>query len=194
MRRVLPALLLPLLLVPLASCGSEDEPAADAGSGAEFNDADVAFATAMIPHHAQALVMVDMTMGKDLDPELAALTEQIRAAQTPEIETMTDWLTDWDQPVPETARDHANSHDDMDMGDSDMPGMMSGEELDELEAASGPEFEAMWLEMMTEHHEGAVEMAETEIEDGKFPDAIALAEEIVEGQTAEIEQMEQLGS
>ena len=113
-RRVLPALLLPLLLGPLAACGGEEEPTEAEDSGAAFNDADVAFATAMIQHHAQALVMVDLTMGQDLDPELAALGEQIRATQAPEIEQMADWLTDWDEPVPETVRDHANAHGDGD--------------------------------------------------------------------------------
>lgn len=189
----MPALLLPLLFTLLASCGGDEEPdGAGAESRGEFNDADVAFATAMIPHHAQALAMVDLTMGRDLDPALAALTEQIRAAQTPEIETMTDWLTSWDEPVPETVRDHANAHDDMDMDDSEMPGMMSAEDLDELAELSGAEFEQEWLELMIEHHEGAVEMAEDEIEDGAFPGAITLAEEIVKGQTVEIDQMEQM--
>ncbi len=192
LRRALPALLLPLLLAPLASCGGEDEPAGGADSNGGFNDADVAFATAMIPHHAQALAMVDLTLGRDLDPALAALTEQIRTTQTPEIETMTDWLTSWDEPVPKTERDHANAHDDMEMDDSEMPGMMSAEDLEELEALSGAEFEEQWLDLMIEHHEGAVEMAEDEIADGSFPAAIALAEEIVEGQSAEIEQLEQL--
>ncbi len=192
LRRVLPALLLPLTFVVLASCGDGAGQTGGADGGGEFNEADVAFATAMIPHHAQALLMVDMAAGRDLDPELVVLTEQIRAAQSPEIEMMADWLTDWDEPVPETVRDHANAHGDMDMGDSEMPGMMTGEELDELEAASGSAFQSLWLEMMIEHHRGAIEMARTEIEDGEFPDAVVLAEAIVDGQTAEIEQLEQL--
>jgi uncharacterized protein (DUF305 family) len=73
--------------------------------------------------------------------------------------------------------------------DTDMPGMMSEDRMDELEAARGHDFQAMWLEMMIEHHEGAVEMAETEIDDGHFPDAVALATSIRESQNAEIEHM-----
>ena len=191
-RRLLPALLLPLLLLTAGACGGEDDPAARDDSGAAYNDADVAFATSMIPHHAQALAMVEMTQGRELDPELAALTEQVRDAQAPEIETMADWLTAWGEPVPDTMRDHAHADDDMGMADSDMPGMMTGEELDELEAAPGDSFEQMWLAMMIEHHEGAIEMAEQEIEDGKFPGAIDLAESIIESQQAEIDQMEQM--
>lgn len=189
LRLLLPALAMPLLL---ASCGG-DETSTDttSDSAAEFNDADVEFATGMIQHHAQALVMVDLAMGKELDPRVTALTEQIRAAQAPEIELMADWLTDWDQPVPETMRDHANAHGGH-MEDSDMPGMMSAEELDDLAAASGPAFQEMWLEMMVEHHEGAVEMAEDEVSEGEYADAVELAEDIIESQTAEIEQMEQM--
>jgi uncharacterized protein (DUF305 family) len=183
----------------LAACGG-DEGSADQGTvpeSAEFNDADVDFATGMIPHHAQALMMVDMASTHDLSPEVTALTEQIRAAQTPEIEQMTDWLEDWDQPVPETPRDHANAGHGMgDMGDmgsmGDMPGMMSGEELDELSSARGDAFEEMWLEAMIAHHEGAIEMADEEIADGEYADAVALAEDIASSQQQEIDEMEKL--
>lgn len=192
LRRLLPALLLPLALGPLAACGGEDEPAQAEDSGAEFNEADVEFATAMIPHHAQALVMVDMTMGRKVDPELAALAEQIRTAQAPEIEQMADWLTDWDEPVPETMRDHANAHGDSHMEDSEMPGMLSAEDLDELEARSGTAFQAAWVESMIEHHEGAIEMAEEELEEGNFPDALHLAQHIADAQSDEIETLERL--
>ena len=110
---------------------------------------------------------------------------------------MTDWLTAWEQPVPETSLDHTNAeghgHDEAGMDEmGDMPGMMSAEEMDELEAASDAEFEPLFLEMMIEHHEGAVEMAETERADGEFADAIALAEAIESSQTAEIATMEGL--
>ena len=187
----------------LSGCGgSDEEPTSSTTIPASepFNDADVSFATGMIPHHAQALVMVDMTRGRDLDPEFEALTEQISAAQAPEIETMAGWLSDWDQPIPETMRDHANaesdgSHDMGDMGqmdDEDMPGMMSDQDFDDLEMMSGGGFEEMWLEMMIEHHEGAIEMAEEEIDEGEFPAAVDLAQSIVESQQAEIEQMEQM--
>ena len=60
-----------------------------------------------------------------------------------------------------------------------------------LEAADGDAFETMWLEMMIEHHEGAIEMAEQEVEDGAFPDALRLARRIADGQGAEIETLEQ---
>jgi len=183
-------------VLALAGCGGDDRPTDEtrtAASGDKFNDADVAFATGMIPHHAQALSMVDLTRDRELDPEVRQLAEDIRAAQAPEIEQMTGWLTAWDEPVPETMRDHANAHggDEMEM-DSSMPGMMSEEEMSELENAPDAEFQTMWLEMMTEHHQGAIEMAEAEQSEGAFEPAVELAETIESAQQAEIELMEDL--
>jgi len=200
------------LLFTLAACGGDGDTAdAGAGAGADqtatngdvFNDADVDFATSMIPHHAQALAMVDLTRGRELSPPAQALTEDIQAAQGPEIETMVDWLTGWDQPVPETMRDHVNAEDPDGMGghdmedmegetESDMPGMMTGAELADLDAAQGMEFEDMWLEMMIEHHEGAIEMAKDEQAEGVFPSAVDLAESIETSQQAEIDLMQGL--
>lgn len=189
-RRVLTVAVLGLTLV-LAGC-SNDETAESSGKG--FNDTDIAFATDMIQHHAQALQMVDFTMGKDLDPEVQQLADDIRAAQSPEIEMMADWLTDWDQPVPETVRDHANADGggmDMDMG-SDMPGMMSAEDLASLEQAEGTDFQQMWLEMMIEHHEGAIEMADEEQQNGEHAQAVAMAQDIADAQAEEISTMKNL--
>ncbi len=183
-------LLLAALLLALAGCSS-DEGGRDGETG-DHNDADVAFATEMIQHHAQALQMVDLTMGRDLDPEVATLAEEIRAAQTPEIETLADWLQEWGEEVPATSRDHANAHGEGEQPDSDMPGMMSHEEMQALEDASDAEFEDMWLEMMIEHHEGAVTMAQTVQADGAHDGAIEMAEGIESGQTAEIETMQDL--
>ena len=198
------ALFLTLTTAGLAGCGGDDAsggtPAAEhtAANGDVYNDADVEFATEMIPHHADALVMVDMTQGRRLSPEFAQLTEDIREAQAPEIELMADWLTDWGEEVPETSRDHVNSHmgDGMGDGDGDMgmgDGMgMDPDDLAELRDSGASMFETMWMRMMIEHHEGAIEMARTEQDDGVFPAAIDLAESIETSQTAEIELMEEL--
>ncbi len=183
-----------------AGCGNDDTAGGQTeASATERNDADVAFASDMLQHHAQALSMVDLTLERPLDPDVQELAEQIRAAQAPEIETFTDWLTDWDEEVPETMRDHANAgHDEDDMGesmegmDAEMPGMMSAEDMTALADAPDEEFQTMWLEMMVEHHTGAVEMAEVETEDGQYEPAIDLAEEIKASQTAEIETMQGL--
>ncbi|WP_248581095.1 DUF305 domain-containing protein [Nocardioides sp. InS609-2] len=196
--RALGALTLGLALT-VTACGSDDTDTAPQVSTTEHNDADVAFATDMLQHHAQALSMVDLTLDRPLDPEVQQLAEQIRDAQAPEIETFTDWLTDWDEEIPETMRDHSNAghdmgemSDSMEGMDSDMPGMMSADDMTHLEDAPDAEFQTAWLEMMTEHHEGAVQMARSETEDGQYKPAIDLAEDIITSQSAEIETMKGL--
>lgn len=189
------------LALTLTACGT-DETANDTStqvSDTDHNDADVAFATDMIQHHAQALSMVDLTVDRTLDPEVQELADDIRAAQGPEIESMSDWLQEWDEQIPETMRDHSNAGHDMEgMGDSmdgldsDMPGMMSGDDFDELENAPDSEFQTMWLEMMVEHHEGAVEMAQEEQDNGQYKPAVDLAGAVVKTQTAEIDTMKTL--
>lgn len=198
---VLGTLLAAMSLV--AACGNDDEPeqhqkTQTAANGDKFNGADVTFVTDMIQHHAQALKMVDMAMGRDLDPRVVQLTEQIRTSQVSEVEKMVDWLTAWDKPVPATVQDHANADGDGDMGmggdmeTNDMPGMMTNREFDDLAAAKGEEFQTMWLEMMVQHHEGAIEMAATEEADGEFADAKALAKSIQSFQQEEIDLMQGL--
>ncbi|WP_296606652.1 DUF305 domain-containing protein [Nocardioides sp.] len=188
------------LVLATAGCGSDDARSGSGLSATEHNDADVAFATDMIQHHAQALSMVDLTMGRPLDPEVQRLAEDIRAAQGPEIETMSDWLNEWGEEVPPTMRDHSHAGHDMEgmgesmegMDDTEMPGMMSAEEMTALEEASDAEFQSMWLEMMVEHHEGAVEMAEEQQDDGRYRPAVDLAASITEAQQAEIDAMESM--
>src|SRR3546814_17781615 len=87
---------------------------------------------------------------------------------------MVDWLTGWDKPIPETSRDHAHAHGDMEM-DAAMPGMMSDDDMAQLDAASGADFQRMWLEMMIEHHEVAIKMAKTEKERGVSEATVELA-------------------
>jgi uncharacterized protein (DUF305 family) len=184
-----------------AACGDDADsgsPSASrtASNGDVFNDADVAFATDMIPHHAQAIQMVTLTDTRTLDPAVAQLAANIRAAQSPEVETMVDWLTAWGEEVPETSLDHSHGDHDLDempdMSGEDMPGMMSPDEMQELSQAPDTEFRDQWLRMMKEHHEGAVEMARTEIAEGAFPDAVALARSIITTQEREIDEIDQL--
>jgi uncharacterized protein (DUF305 family) len=175
----------------LSACSDDaSEPASSIPESKPFNQADVDFATDMIVHHSQALTMVDIAAPRDdLSPQVVDLLEQIRVTQTQEAELMTDWLEDWEQPVPNNPRSHGGMEGSM---DHDMPGMMSEEELGMLEDAQGDAFETMWLEMMIEHHEGAIDMAEAEAADGEFADTVELAEQIASAQAEEIERMEKL--
>lgn len=168
-----------------AETGSADTSGADEGS-AELSDADVFFAQHMIPHHEQAIEMAEIA----LDPAIGAndavrsLAEEIEGAQDAEIDLMAQWLTSWGEPV------------EMDMTDDhsmeSMQGMMTVEQMDALAAATGTEFDALWLTMMIEHHRGAITMAQDVLADGTNPDVAALAGEIIAAQEAEIAEMEAL--
>ncbi|RFA06560.1 DUF305 domain-containing protein [Subtercola boreus] len=148
------------------------------------NTADVTFVTGMIPHHTQAVTMVDSLLKKDgIDPKVIALAAQIKAEQAPEIDTMTGWLTTWG--VPEST-----GISGMDMGTG--MGMMSEEDMSALDAATGTEASKLFLTQMTQHHEGAIGMANTEVSSGQDPDALALAKNIVSSQTEEIQTMTDL--
>ncbi|UUU32320.1 DUF305 domain-containing protein [Streptomyces sp. CA-210063] len=171
----------------MGSMNSDSSPSASASAKAgDHNDADVSFATEMIQHHRQAVDMAELADGRAASQEVEDLATKIKGAQDPEIKTMSGWLTSWGEEVPEAAADMGH-----DMS-SDMPGMMSGEDMAELEKASGTEFDKMFLEMMVEHHEGAIEMAKTEKADGKYGPATKLADDVITAQTAEIEQMNKL--
>lgn len=172
MRRILMTLaILPLLV--LAACGGSSD----------HNDADVEFAQEMIPHHQQAIMMADLLPGSDASPEVAELAAQIKAAQAPEITLMRGWLKDWDESV-------MGGHD---MGDNmEMDGMLSGAEMRELARTSGAEFNRLWLTGMISHHEGAIEMADDVLEDGKSTEVAELARNIIKAQEAEITTMKGL--
>ncbi|MFZ4485690.1 MAG: DUF305 domain-containing protein [Candidatus Nanopelagicales bacterium] len=162
---------------------------------------DISFAQGMIPHHAQAVEMSDLALIHSASPQIRVLAEQIKAAQGPEIDLMGQWLTRWGAP-PLAAGDpavvgmddgHGGGHD-MDMGGHDMggTGMMSAADMENLESAHGESFDRMWLEMMIEHHEGAVVMAQEVLRTTEDPDVRRLAQGVINGQEAEIETMRRL--
>ena len=194
------------LTLLLAGCGGDDS-TDDTGSGAAStagetpsssptgtpaagpnNEADMSFATDMVPHHSQAVEMADLLLAKDdIDPDVTQLAEEIKKAQGPEIEQMRGWLAGWGAPVPAAE----GGMEGMGGGES-MPGMMSGAEMTELEDASGAEAEKLFLEQMITHHKGAVEMAKSELRDGENRDATQLAQKIIATQESEITSMTEL--
>ncbi|MGW4497979.1 DUF305 domain-containing protein [Micromonospora sp. NPDC004336] len=157
-------------------------PAATASGPAAFGDADAMFAQMMIPHHRQAVEMADLAATRAADPEVKRLAAEIKAAQAPEIATMSGWLSAWGRPVPSPGAEMPH----MDHG---MPGMMTDAEMTKLAAASGREFDRQFLTMMIAHHEGAVTMARDELSRGVNAEAKALAGQIVATQQAEIDTM-----
>ena len=152
-----------------------------APASADANDADIMFASMMKEHHAQAIEMSDMLLSKDgVDERVVALAEKIKAAQEPEIQKMDQWL--------EERGADTSSMEGMDHG----AGMMSKDDMQALEDASGSDAGRLFLEQMIQHHQGAVEMAQEEVDNGQNSDAVALAETIIDAQTSEISEMEDI--
>lgn len=200
-RRVTTAAIAGLLALGLTACGenAEDEAASpaptstagatttgpDAAIDEAHNDADTEFAQMMIVHHEGAIEMADLATEKAAAEQVRTLAEGISAAQGPEIEEMTSWLQAWGEIT-------APEHGGMEHGGMQMDGMTQEEAMTELGSLSGPEFDQRFLELMIEHHLGAVEMAQSELENGENPQALKLAEQIIEDQQAEISEVEQM--
>ena len=160
---------------------------------AQHNDADVEFAQMMIPHHQQAIAMAEIAVARAQRAEVTSLAEQIRTAQGPEITQLTGFLTAWGASVPTTGVSAGMNDSGMTgMNGPTMPGMMTDAQMNELRNASGAAFDTMFLQMMIEHHRGAVTDAQREVDNGSNPEATQLATKIVADQTAEIGRMQQL--
>jgi len=182
-----------------------------AADSTDHNAVDVMFATMMIPHHEGAIEMSELALAQASTQPVKDLATRIKAAQGPEIEQMQGWLVAWNAAMPMTS---ATTAPDSGMGGHDMGSMggteqttaspsvddfgmgqmmqMSDGDMDALRAATGVEFDKLFLQQMIAHHQGAIEMAEVEIGRGQNPATLALAESIKSGQTAEIAQMQQM--
>ena len=191
-RRILLPVAVTAVLALAAGCGGDDTGGMDHGSGSDaqttasagsssatFNDADVTFAQNMIVHHQQAVEMAELAATRAANAEIKTLAAQIKAAQQPEIDKMTGWLTAWGKPTA-PAGGHNMS------GTSSMPGMMSTEDMDKIKAASGAAFDKQFAQMMIDHHNGAIEMAREVQKNGSNPDVKKLAADIEKSQQAEV--------
>lgn len=155
----------------------------------KHSDADVEFASMMIPHHEQAVDMAGMVEDGEAGQEVRGLAGRIEKAQAPEIERMSAMLSAWGEPVPTgDAHDMHGGHGGHGTDDP-MPGMMSEAEMARLGTLRGEKFDRAWLTMMIEHHEGAVTMARAELKDGENPQARELAQQILDAQEQEIDEM-----
>ncbi|MFI1990995.1 DUF305 domain-containing protein [Actinoplanes sp. NPDC020271] len=193
----------------LSACGGGDGTSSDSGmnhggmtattaasaAAATFNDADVMFATMMIPHHQQAIEMAVLADGRAASGDVTDLAAKIKAAQQPEIDTMTQWLSAWGHPMPMTSSagmPGMNASAMPGMGHGAMPGAMSQADMDTLSKAKDAAFDKQFLTMMISHHEGAITMAQQEVAQGSNADAKALAQKIITDQQAEITTMKGL--
>ncbi|GAA2877521.1 DUF305 domain-containing protein [Pseudonocardia halophobica] len=172
-----------------------------AATSAAHNAADTAFVQGMIPHHTQAVQMSEMAAQRASNEQVKQLATRIQQAQGPEIEQMRGFLAAWGEPETGSAGPSGSlggmDHGSMN-GSTSMPmsqgtgGMMTDQQMQRLGQADGTAFDRMFLQMMTEHHNGAIQMARTELAQGQNPDAKALAQKIIDDQQAEITEMQQL--
>lgn len=188
LKRTLALVAVPVTALTLAACGSSSSAGSSGStpsdgmsvsqdngmSGMKHNQADITFASQMIPHHQQAVDMAGLVASRSSNSQVRSLAAKISAAQAPEIATMTSWLKAWNQPTPEA------------MNGMDMPGMMTMAQMKELAGASGQAFDRLFLTMMVAHHTSAIAMAQQEQSGGQDAMAKELAGKIVKDQTAEI--------
>lgn len=164
-----------------------------------FTEADTKFMTGMIAHHAQALIMSDLADENNASSQVQVLAARIINAQKDEIKSMQKWLRDRDQNVPEVHIEglnlmiHGLGEDHAKMDHTNMAGMLSPEQLQELSEARGSEFDRLFLKYMIQHHKGAVTMV-TKLfaTDGAAQDegAFRLATDIQVDQITEIARMQ----
>lgn len=162
--------------------------AADSGRP-PYTKADVEFISGMIGHHAQAVLMAGWAPSHGASPSVQALCERIVVAQRDEIKFMQRWLRERKEPVPNDDTSH------MMMAGMDMklmPGMLTPEQLTELDKARGAEFDRLFLKDMIQHHNGAIEMVETLFASngaGQDEDVFKFASDVHVDQITEVNRM-----
>ena len=180
-----------ITLVVSAACGGTggvdhgSQPMTSAPSGATHNDADVAFAQMMIPHHQQAIEMATFADTRANDAELKGFAAKVKSTQEPEIATMANWLSSRGLPTAQ-----AGGHNMPGMGS--MPGMMSEEEMAQLKAATGVDFDRRFARMMIAHHNGALQMCRDVTVQGSDAQVKALAATIERDQSAEVVELQKI--
>lgn len=206
------------LMVGIAGCSTSDEsststsstphPSAAQSASSEattHNADDVTFNQKMIPHHQQAIAMADLVPSRTENSAVRELATQIKNAQQPEIDQMTQRLASWGVSTTQNS-DGSTDHGSMDHGSMDHGsmsqgatdhgsmemGMMSEQQMTDLENARGAAFDRLWLQGMISHHQGAIEMADTELAKGIDPASRTMAEQIKKTQQAEIDRMRSL--
>ncbi|MDX1501792.1 MAG: DUF305 domain-containing protein [Thermoanaerobaculia bacterium] len=181
---------------PIVHPGPPGEPARELSADqaieiadTSYSPADVEFLQDMIPHHHQALEMAELVADRTNRPELIEVAGRIDASQKDEIEFMQRWLSERGERVPDPT-----AHDAMHT-DHKMAGMATPEQMAELAAASGIDFDRLFLKLMIAHHEGAVKMVEELLEQpgsAYDPTLFEFTSDVTNDQEAEIERMNAL--
>ncbi|MEU6778126.1 DUF305 domain-containing protein [Nonomuraea angiospora] len=155
--------------------------AATAVPSATANASDIKYVQDMVVHHRQALDMSLLAPTRAESTQLKNLASRIKDAQGPEIQFMTTWLREQQQTVPE----HHAAHEGM-------PGMATPAQMEALKAAKGKDFDRMFLELMINHHLGAIKMSEQVLTSGSHIRIEELASDVSVTQAAEIRRMQQM--
>jgi uncharacterized protein (DUF305 family) len=171
-----------MCIIALAVVGSCGRHTSQDAQGGKHNSDDVTFAEMMIPHHQQALEMGAMVPTRTTNQDLLVLAQHIAMDQQAEIQTLKGLLTQWGQPVPPDNASHGMT----------MTGMVDQATMNRLPLLQGDAFYTQWIKSMILHHQGAVDMAQTEIAHGENPDALKIANIIVSSQQREISYMNHL--
>jgi uncharacterized protein (DUF305 family) len=212
-RKFLAGLVLPVIAVVLVGCSGSpqgSQPVSQPG----HNAADVTFAQGMVPHHRQAVEMAAPVPQHTANQRVIELAKQIQQAQQPEIDQLTAWLKTWGAAPPATTgemggmsgMDHGTAMPGASASGAPMPGtsgapmpspasgapmsgMVDTAGLDQLRDQA---YDRKWLELMIQHHEGAITMARTELAQGQDAGAKAMAQRITDSQQVEITTMKSL--
>jgi len=199
-----------LLLAATAACGGAaaqtqtpppSAPSAGTGGQPRQTRADVAFMQGMIAHHGQALEMTRLVPTHTENTQIRLLARRIDVSQQDEMATMRRWLQDRGEAVPAANAGHAGhdmagmQHDPSAMRHEMMPGMLTPQEMAQLAAASGAEFDRLFLTCMIKHHEGALTMVSRLLASpgaAQQSDTFAFANDVDADQRAEIARMQRL--
>jgi uncharacterized protein (DUF305 family) len=195
-RRSVAALLLPLTLAIAGAPAAVTAQSATAAVTAQDHvAADAAFMTGMIAHHAQAVLIAGWAPSHGASASLQALCERIVVGQRDEIALMQRWLHDKQEPVPDGDASHqmmpGMDHSTMPM----MPGMLSAEQLHELDQARGRAFDRLFLAAMIQHHRGAITMVDQLFGSqgaGEEERVFRFASDVYADQTTEIDRMQKM--
>ncbi|MFI6080818.1 DUF305 domain-containing protein [Streptomyces sp. NPDC051217] len=150
------------------------------------NSSDYGYATMMIQHHGQALVMTELAPDRAGSSQVKRLAERISASQKPEIGAMEGWLK------LNGGEEKAKKEGGHDHGGMDMPGMATDAQLAKLRAAKGKAFDDLFISLMVTHHQGAVTMATEALSGGNNVQLEEMASDVIAQQTSEINRMRSL--
>ena len=160
-----------------------------------YNQADVAFMAGMIPHHAQAVLIAGWAGSHGARPDVRTLCERIVVGQRDEIETMRNWLRDRGEDVPAADATHHRMKMNGVEHDMLMPGMLTGEDLAQLDKARSADWDTLFLKAMIRHHEGALKMVDDLFESYgamQDEDVYKFVSDMYADQTGEIERMQKM--